>query len=241
MIPRYAAASIAAVMVWICAPLPGQSSAPSIPRLADGHPDLNGVWDRPYVPDMSKTVKDQQGPGTLPFTAEGAAIFKAYDASKFDYTGHCLPPGLTRSVNSPMPMEIVQTPKRVAFLYEAWSVFHVVPADGREHPKNMEDTWMGTSIGKWDGDTLVIDTRGFNGKTNLDTVGHPHSSQMRVIERYQRTDARHLAYEIVIEDPKTYATPWKNSRVFTLMKPGDEIMEYSCEENNKDLNDGHIK
>jgi hypothetical protein len=99
---------------------------------------------------------------------------------------------------------------------------------------------MGNSTGSWEGDTLVIDTTGFNEKTNLDTVGHPHSEQLHVIERFNRTDAAHISYEITIDDAKTYLKPWKNTRVFTL-RPEWEILEYSCEENNKDLTDGHIK
>jgi len=223
--------------------LAAAASGQSIPRLPDGTPDLNGVWQRPYVPDMSRNAldpRDQQGAGELSFTPWGADTFKSYNPAKFDYTGHCLPQGLTRSINSPFPMQIVQTPKTFAVLYEAWNVFHVVPLDGRGFPKDVEPTWMGTSIGKWDGDSLVVTTAGFNEKTNLDTVGHPHSDQMKVTERYTRTDEKHIAYEIVIDDPKTYTKPWKNVRRFTL-RPDWDIMEYSCEENNKDLWDGHIK
>jgi hypothetical protein len=221
-------------------------SSPSAPtdiaRMTNGKPDLNGVWDRPYVPDMSRNAKNQAGTSPLPFTAWGAEKFKNYDPTKFDYTGHCLPQGLTRSMNSPFPIQIVQTPKTFAVLYEAWNVFHVVPTDGRTFPrdKDLDPTWMGTSFGHWDGDTLVVETRFFNEKTNLDTVGHPHSDQMKITESYQRTDATHIAYAVLIEDPKTYTTPWKNRRVFTL-RPDWDIMEYSCEENNKDFLEGHIR
>jgi len=216
------------------------ASGQGIPRLPDGKPDLNGVWQRPYVPDMSRDARDQQGAGELPFTPGGADIFKSYDPAKFDYTGHCLPQGLTRSMNSPFPIQIVQTTKTFAVLYEAWNVFHVVPVDGRDFLKELEPTWMGTSIGKWDGDSLVVTTAGFNEKTNLDTVGHPHSDRMKVTERYSRADEKHIAYQVVIDDPKTYTKPWKNVRRFTL-RPDWDIMEFSCEENNKDLWDGHIK
>ena len=143
-------------------------------------------------------------------------------------------------MNSPFPIQIVQTPKTFAVLYEAWNVFHVVPLDGRSFPSELEPTWMGTSIGKWEGDSLVVTTAGFNEKTNLDTVGHPHSDQMKVTERYTRSDEKRIAYEVVIDDPKTYTKPWKNVRQFTL-RPDWDIMEFSCEENNKDLWDGHIK
>jgi hypothetical protein len=216
------------------------AAAQDIPRLADGKPDLNGVWERPYVPDMSRNGANQQGAGPLPFTPWGEDNFKSYDVTKFDYTGHCLPQGLTRSMNSPFPIEIFQTAQRVAVLYEAWNVFHVVPTDGRGFPQELDPTWMGTSVGHWDGDTLVVETAGFNGKTRLDTVGHPLTESLRVIERYARADAKHLQYEVTVDDPKAYAKPWKNLRTFTL-RPDWEIMEYSCEENNRDLTEGHIK
>ena len=229
------------MLVVLCAAACGLAAdIPNIPRLPNGKPDFNGVWQRPYVPDMSRSGRNQQGPGTLPFTLRGSEIFKNYDVSKFDYTGHCLPQGLTRSMNSPFPIEIVQTASRFAILYEAWNVFHVVPTGGSDRAKEPDPTLMGDSVGRWDGDTLVIDTIGFNDKTNLDTVGHPHSDQLHLIERFTRTDDVHIAYEITVIDPKIYSEAWKNSRVFTL-RPDWQIMEYSCEENNKDLQDGHIK
>src|ERR1700723_2042668 len=130
----------------ILLPLLSQAPSQDIPRTPDGKPDLNGVWERPYVPDMSRSGANQQGPGKLPFPAWGDDDFKSYDVTKFDYTGHCLPQGLTRSMNSPFPIEIFQTAKRVAVLYEAWNVFHVVPTDGRGFAKELDPTWMGTSI-----------------------------------------------------------------------------------------------
>jgi hypothetical protein len=212
-----------------------------IPRLPNGKPDLNGVWQRPYVPDMSRTAGSAQiGPGQIPFTPEYAQKFKDYDPAKFDYTGHCLPQGLTRSVNSPFPIRIVQTPAITAILYEAWNVFEIIHTDGHPRPTDPDPLWFGTPDGKWDGDTLVVDTIGFNDKTNLDTVGHPHSDALHTVERFTRTDATHIAYEIMLEDPKAFTKSWKNTRIFTL-RPDWEIMEYSCEENNKDFLEGHIK
>ncbi len=210
-------------------------------------PDFSGVWERPYVPDMTKNGKDQQGSGELPFTAWGAEQWKAYNAEAFDYTGHCLPQGLTRSMNSPFPIQIVQTPATFVVLYEAWNVFHVapitrgpIPVNAKGFPKDMYPTWMGTSVARWDGDTMVVETTGFNGKTNLDTVGHPHSDQMSVTERYTLTDPKHIRYEVTLTDPKTYTKPVSNVRTFTL-RTDWEVMEYSCMENNKDLLDGHLK
>lgn len=221
-----------------------QTPARPIPRTPDGKPDFQGVWDHPYVPDMTADRKDQKGAGALPYTAWGADNFKTYDVSKFDYTGHCLPFGLMRSVNvGGYPIQIMQNSTYLAFLFEQNTWFHVVYMDGRAHPsaKDILPTWFGHSIGRFEKDALIVDTVGFNGKTRLDTLGHPHSDQMHVIQRFEFTDADHLAYEVTIDDPKTYTRPWKNTRVFTRMKPGEEIIEYSCEENNRDFTEGHIK
>jgi hypothetical protein len=165
-----------------------KAASKPIPRMPDGKPDLQGVWQHPYVSDMSKDRADQNGPGgELPFTPWGADNFKNDDVSKFDYTGHCLPLGLLRSMNvGGYPIQIMQNSKYLAFLFEQSTWFNVVYLDGREHPKDPDPTWFGHSVGKWDGDTLVIDTVGFNGKTRLDTIGHPHSDRLHVI---QKTDA----------------------------------------------------
>jgi hypothetical protein len=182
-------------------------ASPAVPRLANGKPDFGGVWQRPYVPDMTRSsgggrggrggpgaaqggaqgTPDQKG-AEIPYTPEYALIFKNYDPAKFDYTGRCLPQGLTRSMNSPFPIRIVQTPDIFTILYEAWNVFEIVHTDGRQHPKDPDPTWFGDHVGFWDGDTLVVDTIAFNDKTNLDTVGHPHSDALHTIERFTRTD-----------------------------------------------------
>jgi hypothetical protein len=136
-------------------------------------------------------------------------------------------------------MQIMQSDKYIALLFEQNTWFNLIYMDGREHPKNLDPTWFGHSIGKWDGDTLVVDTIGFNGWTRLDTIGHPHSDALHMIQTFQRTDAGHMAYTVTIDDPKAYTKPWKNVRTLTLMN--SELIEYSCEENNKDLRNGHIK
>ncbi len=212
----------------------------SIPRLPDGKPDFSGVWQHPYVPDMTKNTPSQTGMAELPYTTAGLAAWKAYDAAGYDYTGHCMPQGLTRSMNSPFPIQLVSTPGQLVILTEFNQTYHVVPTDGRTHPTDLVPQWAGLSVGHWEGDTLVVDTRQFNGKTKLDTIGHPMSDQLHVIQRFTRTDPTHIAYEMTIDDPPMYAKPWKNSRVFTL-RPDWELLEYSCEENNKDINEGHIK
>jgi hypothetical protein len=223
----------------------GQTPGSPIPRTLDGKPDLNGIWNHPYVPDMAATTKNgvmsQEGPGALPYTPKAAADFKNYDPHlDGDYTGSCLPFGYLRSFNAPYPIQILQTPQYIGFLFEQNTWFHTV-AMNRKHPEHLEPSWFGDSIGTWDGDTLVIDTIGFNGLTRLDTLGHQHSDAMHVVQRIQRLDAQRLRMEITIDDPKVYAEPWKNTRIFALMKPGSELIEYSCEENNRDFTQGHIK
>jgi hypothetical protein len=218
--------------------------AKAIPRTADGKPNFSGVWQHPYVPDMAQTRgTDQKGPGQLPFTPAGADNFKSYDVSKFDYTGHCLPFGLLRSVNvGGYPIQIVQDGKYLAMLFEQNTWFHVVYMDGRPHPKQFDNpTWFGHSIGRFDGDTLVIDTVGFNGLTRLDTIGHPHSAQMHVIQKFTYQGPNSIAYEVTVDDPVMYSKPFTNTRNFWRMEPGEELIEYSCEENNRDFLQGHIK
>jgi hypothetical protein len=211
--------------------------APSpILRMPDGKPDLSGIWEGPFVQDMSKNVRNQQGAGPLPYTEWARARM----ADQVDLSVHCMPTGYTRTTNAPFPIEIVQRPDRVVFLYEMNNNFHIIFTDGRGHPKDLEPTWAGHSIGKWEGDTLVVDTVGFNGRSQLDTEGNPHSDALHVVEHFTRTDATHLAYDVTIEDPKAYTRPWKNVRTFTIMKNW-ELLEYSCNENNKDVTEGHIK
>ena len=241
-------------------PKPPEGPAPKL----DGKPDFSGLWQRPYVPDMSVTTRngDQMAdaslpdakptpgqaarkgppgppPKELPFTEAGKKVWEAYSPAKGDYTGSCLPFGLIRSMNSPDPIQIMQNPHYLALLYEQNTWFKVFHIDGKAHSDGVP-TWFGDSVGKWDGDTLVVDTINFNGKTRLDTIGHPHSDKLHVIERFSRPDLGHIHYEITIDDPVYYTRPWKNTRTFTL-RPDWEIMEYSCEENNKDFLEGHIK
>jgi hypothetical protein len=227
------------------------------PKMPDGKPDFSGLWERPYTPDMSaygrnqtpdESLPDDPKPPRnpngkhsklLPFTAKGQAMWDAYDAANGDYTGSCMPFGQVRSVNSPDPLQIMQNSGYVGFLWEQNTWFHLAKFTN-QHSKVATPTWFGDTTAKWDGDTLVLDSINFNGRIRLDTNGHPTSDKLHVIERYKRTDLGHIAYEITIDDPEFYTRPWKNTRTFTL-RPDWEIMEYSCEENNKDFFEGHIK
>jgi hypothetical protein len=222
-------------------------SGTDIPRLANGKPDFSGMWARPRVADITRDGKGcgsgasgcmQKGSGDLSFTPLGAQMMKA---PKFDYTAFCLPWGYPRSMQTEYPIELLQTPKRLAMLFESNNIFHVVPTDGRQHSKEIEPSWMGTSVGWYEGDTLVVDTKGFNGRTTLDVgAEHPTSDALHIIERLSYIDANHVEYDLTIEDSKIYTKPVKNSRTWTRMKPDDELLEYWCMENNKDLLEGHL-
>jgi hypothetical protein len=185
--------------------------------------DLTGVWQGPYTADLTRGTDAK-------LTPWGEQKFAAFDG-KMD---PCLPVGVTRQINAPDPIELVQTPQKLVILYESWHIFRSIPTDGRDHPKNLDlPNWFGNSVAKWDGDTLVIDIINMNDKTALDTVGHPHSDQLHLIERLRRTGPTTMSYEVTVDDPKAYTAPWTQSRVFTL-KPKLELMEYVCLENEKD-------
>jgi hypothetical protein len=213
------------------------------PRLPNGRPDFSGVWDHQYVPDMTVTNQRnpalQTGPKELPFTPAGLENMKNYNPERDgDYTGMCMPYGLMRSMNAPYPIQIFQNDKYIAFLFEVSTWFHVVPFKN-EHPKEPDPTWFGNSIAKWDGDTLIVDTIGFNGYTRLDTVGRPHSDKLHLVQTFRMIDAGHIAYKVTITDPVYYTLPWSNERIMTLSN-GD-LLEYSCEENNRGMWEGRIK
>lgn len=222
------------------------ASSGDIPRLADGKPDFNGIWDRPRVGNMTQDVIGSCGSGSegcssissgpMKFTAEGLA---AHTGPKIDYPARCLPWGYTRAYHTTYPIMYVQTPDVFAILFESNNIFHIVPTDGREHPEEVELTWMGKSVGRYEGDTLVIDSRGFNGLSWLDNGGeHPASTEMRMEERIRHLDADRLEYIITITDPRYYEEPIVNTRVFVRMDPQTELYEYWCMENNKVLLEG---
>ena len=210
-----------------------------IPRLPSGKPDLSGNWQKPYVPDMTKAKSGHQGIADLPFTPWGLENWTNYDPVDGDYTGNCMPYGFPRSINGPFPMRIMQNETSVALLFELGTWFHVIPLDGRDLPEDPDPTWFGHSVGRWEGDTLVVETVGFNGYTRLDTIGHPHSDALHLIQTFERTGADQIRYTMTVDDPKTYTTPWTNERIFTAFE-GD-LMEYVCQENNRALWEGRIK
>ncbi|HZR25347.1 MAG TPA: hypothetical protein VFA59_17255 [Vicinamibacterales bacterium] len=198
--------------------------APPMARAQTNPRDLTGVWIGPYTPNLAKDL-------TLSFQPGAEAAYKNHRGED-DPTAKCLPPGVPRALGSPFPIEILQDATSVTILYEYMHLIRRIPTDGRAHAADLDDTFMGDSVAKWDGDTLVVDATGFNDKTWIDTEGHQHSAALRVIERYRRTGADSIAYQVTIDDPKTYKQPWTASRTLTR-HPEWTLKEYVCEENNK--------
>jgi hypothetical protein len=147
---------------------------------------------------------------------------------------HCLPRGITNA-GALFPYRLVQTPSLLVMLFEDDIPSHrQIFLDGRSHPKDMDPKWMGHSVGHWEGDTLVVDTVGFDDRSWLTAQGHAHTEKMHVVERFRRPDLGHLEIEFTIDDPAAYATPWIIKRVSDL-DTKDEVGEYVCTENNRDV------
>lgn len=208
------------------------------PRTIDGKPDLSGFWQGPLLRDMDKNV-----PGGFPsiLTEAGKAAYQYNLTKTVNPEGLCLFAGIPRASISGVPFEIVQNSNRVVFLYELMTTWRSIPVDGRDHPKDVEPSFFGNGVGRWDGDTLIIDSIGFKDKLSwLDDDAHPHSDGMHVVERWRRIDRQHLEHAATVEDPKFYSKPFTFDRVFTHMPPGQELMEFACDENNVDREGGHL-
>jgi hypothetical protein len=141
----------------------------------------------------------------------------------------CLPPGPKAGIGvGNLPMKVVQTPGLMLVLYEYQTIFRQIFTDGRPLPEDPNPTWMGYSVGRWDGDTLVVSTAGYNDRSTIDLAGHPHTEALRMTERFHRRDAGHLEVQVTLEDPKAYTRPWTLPMEFALV-PDGEIIEYVCE------------
>jgi hypothetical protein len=213
-------------------------SAPA-PRRADGKPDLTGVWiaDPPKLRDATIGLK----PGEVTMTAWGQKTFderKNGDMSATDPDANCLPQGVPKIDATPLPFKIFQEPSAVVILYEAFDQFRQLFMDGRSLPTDPNPQWFGYSVAKWDGDTLVVESSGFNGKAWLDQVGHPSTEALHVVERFHRRDFGHMDVTSTIDDSGAYTKPWSYTQSERLM-PDDELLELVCNENNRDLQ--HLK
>jgi len=241
---------------WPNQPTPGAPRTPdgkvnmtgSVPRL-NGKPDLSGIWQvegEPRAPGALfgsgeslnskyfRNVLADFKPGEEPLTPEGAAILRRNsEPGVVGPSLKCLPDGVPHADLLPEPFKIVQTPGLILMLYEVETIFRQIFTDGRKFPDDPAPTWLGYSIGKWDGDTFVVDTMGFNDLSWLDARGHGHSEDMRVEERFHRRDFGHLDVTVTITDPKTFTRPVTINFVEQLL-PDTDVFEHICAENEKD-------
>ena len=196
------------------------------PRLPNGKVDFGGVWQGGGpVGDIRMGLAKGE---TIPIRPEWQAIMDKR-MSKEDPEANCLPTGVPR--RDPYPWRILQTDTHTFFLFEGnIHSYRQIFMNGK-HPDDPDPTWYGHSIGRWEGDTLVVDTVGFNDRTWFDFIGHPHSDKLHTIERYTRTNLGTMTIETTVEDPVVYTRPFKIT--FTArLRPGEELMEYICNENN---------
>jgi hypothetical protein len=232
------------------------------PRAADGKPDLSGVWQHEPTPpaELKRLFGDHAGDVNVPgmeietvskyginilvnFKPEevsmrpaAAEIFRRR-ATGGESRSPCLPVGFPAAGFLSEPFKIIQSPRLTAVLYE--DTHRQIYTDGRMFPKEFaQPSWLGYSIGHWEGDTLVVESAGFNDRTWLDVSGHPHSEAMRVSERYHRRDFGHMDAEMTFDDPPMYTKPFTIKLSF-LLQPDSDIFEYFCDENEKDS--AHVK
>ena len=210
----------------------GKSKA--APRDAAGHPDLTGFWegDRATKP-VGNIGKDLPG-FKLPLTAAGEAALQHNLTATIDPESLCIIGGIPRHDASGLPFMVVQNSQYVAFLY-FYSYYRLIPLDGRKHSEDPDPSFFGEEIGRWEGDTLVVDSIAFKDeKVWIDENANPHSDALHVVERWTRPDADHIHVETLIEDPKFYTKPFTYGRTWLAGAPGQQLAEYSCSENNVD-------
>jgi hypothetical protein len=209
-----------------------------LPRTANGKPDLSGLWqpdlNNPYSGNLIQDVKDE-----ALFRPEAEAIYqkRVADFSRDSPHSRCLPEGPHQIFGTGGPdhslYRIMQSPKIVAILFEGGG-FRQIFLDGRSLPKDPSPTWNGYSIGRWDGDTLVVESNGYNDVSWLDEAGHPHSEDLRVTERFRRVDFGHMQFEITFADPKVLVKPLTRS-IEVKYAADTEMLEYVCNEDERDF------
>ncbi len=230
--------SLAFMMLAVCSSvLIAQTKSES--KKASPVGDLTGVWYPSSVNTFNFVWTDPQGRplDALPLTPLANEKFKANHPIGGEYTAltsndpnfKCLPPGVPNIYTHAYPVEILQVPGRTIQFFEYGHFVRQIFTDGRDHPKDANPTWMGDSIGKWEGDTLVVDSIGFNDKSWLDVSGHPHSEALHIVERMRRADHDTLLIDITVDDPQAYTSPLKTQRKY-ILKPGWNIMEFICED-----------
>ena len=227
------------------------------PRTRDGHPDLSGVWQSQSATgeELSRLMPGGRNglgevppskyflnilsdfkPDEAPLQPAAAASFRqrAENFSPESPLSHCQPEGVPMAETAPGPFKIVQTPGLIVMLYERETTFRQIHTDGRKQPNDPQPAWFGYSVGHWEGDTLVVDTAGFNDRSWLDARGHTHSDALHLTERFHRGDFGHMEAQITVDDSKTYTRPF-TIRLNLELLPESDLIEYFCSENERDL------
>ena len=202
------------------------------PKFADGTPDLSGVWLGSGGSDADISNPRNLKPGDKVVMLPWAEALVKKRQSKEDPEANCLPAGIPRG--SPYPWRLVQTPTHYFILFEGNIHSYRQIFMNAKHPDDPDPTWFGHSVGHWEGNTLVVDTVGFNDKFWFDYMGHPHTEKLHTIERYTRTDQGHMDITVTIDDPGAYTQPFTTVGRAQLMV-GAELLEYICQENNQYL------
>jgi len=228
------------------------------PRTYDGKPDFSGVWQIEPPPrgeierifgDLGAAVVAGDDPRTFskyflnllvdfkpgeePIRPEAAALTQRRHQTMDTPQSHCLPASIPAIELIGFPFKIFQTPAAIVIIYEAYGAFRQIHTDGRKLPVHPFPAWMGYSTGRWEGDTLVVETAGFNDRGWMDVAGHPRSESLRVQERFYRRDFGHLDVQATIEDPKIFTKPI-TIKFTELLIPNSDILEFFCAEGERD-------
>jgi len=250
--------SVGADAQWLHYPTPGLPRTPDgkpnlaapAPRASDGHPDLSGIWQidltkcRPGQPCENDSdggarefsdIAIHLGSG-LPYQQWASEVVKkrTADLGKDDPVALCQPAGALRLLTYPLYRKIIQTPAVTVILSERDVTYRQLFTDGRPLPKDPEPTWNGYSVGKWEGDTLVVETVGFHDGTWLDRRGSPLTEAGRMTERFRRTSFGKLDIEVTVDDAQAYTKPW-TVRLPQHLVSDTELLDYHCNDNEKDV------
>jgi hypothetical protein len=203
------------------------------PKTKDGKPDLSGLWAINYMPYNANIATDLKPGDILPWAVALTGQHKEKFGKDDPSSLHCLPFGpRVNFATDANPLKVIQTPTLIVILSEDLT-YRQIFMDGRDLPIDPNPSFMGYSVGHWEGETLVVVTAGYNDRTWLDADGHPHTESLRTTERFYRKDFGHLELSETFDDPKAYARPW-TVRVTGELKPDTDLLEFVCNENEKD-------
>lgn len=224
---------------WLSLPTPGiprtAAGRPNLtaatPRTPNGRPDLSGMWRPEVNPYRFDVIQDLKDESIFRPAAEAVFLKRVKDFRRDDPVTNCLPGGPSEMLNT--TYQIIQSPDVIALLFESGTGrYRRIYTDGRKLPKDPNPTWLGYSVGHWDGDTLVVESVGFNDRSWLDRAGHPHSESLRVTERFRRTDFGHMQFQITFDDPETLTKPLSFSLKVTYV-PDTDMLENVCNESDR--------